>query len=106
MNILPTHWRRDLDTVFELHAGDDLCQVLEAAQPAPAFVRCHPELVDEGEHRLACHTSFRAISAVPDRRKGRLDDVRAPDRLPVRGRQIVEREKRVAILPSQSTKRA
>jgi hypothetical protein len=68
-------WRCELDTVLELHAGDDLRQMLKAAQPSPTLLRCHPQLIDEGQHRLPCHAPFGTVRAVPDRRKRRLDHV-------------------------------
>src|SRR5690625_3505366 len=84
-------------SVDELHAGNDIGQLPEAPQSAPAFLRAHGQLMHQG------HAAFGAVAisglgrSESNGRKGRLDRIGCPQVLPVGGREVVEGQQAVTV---------
>ena len=71
---------------------------MESTDPAPAFLRTHPQLVDHRQHGLSTHTTLGPVRPVANRGKGRLDRVRRPDVHPVLRREVVEGQQGLPVL--------
>ena len=88
----------DLDPVGEFHTLNDLWQLVVAVEPAPAFLRAVDQLEDHGERGPVREAALRADRAVAHGGEGAFDGVRRAQVFPVLGREVVERQQRVAIL--------
>jgi hypothetical protein len=88
----------DLDAVGELHTLDHLWQLIVAVEAAPAFLCGLDALEDHGERGLVGEAAFRPDRAEPHGGEGAFDGVRRPQVLPVLGGEVIERQKRIAVL--------
>ena len=77
---------------------------MESTDPAPAFLRTHPQLVDHRQHGLSTHTTLGSVRPVANRGKGRLDRVRRPDVHPVLHREVVEGQQSLPVLLQASNR--
>ena len=84
--------------VDERHALDELDDQLVTVDLAPAFLRLPGELEHHRQRRRPTSAAFRLSMPMTHGRKGRFDDVRAANVLPVLGGEVVEGEKHVLVL--------
>jgi len=77
---------------------DDVGEVGEAAQFAPAFLGALAEFEHHVEHAVAAEAALGSFGAMADRGKGAFDWVRCPNALPMLGREVVEGEQLFSVL--------
>lgn len=86
------------DAVGEFYPVDQFRQLVVAVQATPALLRYLGELEDHGQRRLVGGAALRSYGSMAHGGDGALDGIAGSQVLPMLGREVVEREERLAVL--------
>ncbi len=89
--------RACLDSIFELHIGDEFWQQVSSVETSPRFLRALDELEHHGKGCFVRQTTFRTDRSMTDGRERAFDRIRGPQVFPMLGGKIIERQQYVAI---------